>query len=444
MVEKSINAGVVMLGRPQFDIALAQKHYQEALKNLNQQGINTFAVEEPITFAEEINIALTKIGDLHNLQAMVVFQGTFADASMILTLRENIDLPMVIWAVKEQPTGERLRLNSLCGLNLAANALVAGKKQFKAVYGDIAAPATIREVVAFLRAAAAKVWLKGKKIGIIGNRPGGFYASNFNEVDLYSKFGIKIDYISLNKVFNMATRIDARQVKEKIESLDGLSSRSPEEVNKSLQAYQALKEIIREHRYDAVAIECWPAFMTEFGGAACYAVSQLNDDGISTACEADVNGAITMLLGQFLSGQPVFFADLVIGDDKENTLTFWHCGAAPRLLAANNFSPIAGVHPNRKMALSVNFPLKEGEVTITRLSPGPNGQLRLLVTKGTGLQTQLLFQGNTLPVKLAQPVAQVIDKFLQKGLEHHYAIIYGNYILELKELGKLLGLEIIE
>ncbi|WP_338823694.1 hypothetical protein [Neomoorella humiferrea] len=320
---------------------------------------------------------------------------------------------------------------------------MAGKKQFKAVYGDIDSPATVRQVVAFLRAAAARAWLKGKKIGVAGNRPAGFYASNFNEVDLYAKLGIKVEYIPLNRVFAAASSMNPDQAREKIQGMDELTSRPPGEINKSLQAYLALKEIIKENRYDAVAVECWPAFMTEFGGASCYAVSQLNDDGISTACEADVNGAATMLLGQFLSGQPVFFADLVIGDDEKNTLTFWHCGAAPRLLAANNTVPVAGVHPNRKMALSVNFPLKEGEVTITRLSPGPDGQLRLLIVKGTGLQAPLLFQGNTLPVKLQQPVEQVINKLLNKGLEHHYAVIYGDYSRELEELGKLLGLEII-
>lgn len=95
------------------------------------------------------------------------------------------------------------------------------------------------------------------------------------------------------------------------------------------------------------------------------------------------------------------------------------------------------------MALSVNFPLKEGEVTITRLSPGPDGQLRLLIVKGTGLQAPLLFQGNTLLVKLQQPVEQVIHKLLNKGLEHHYVVIYGDYSQELEELGRLLGLEII-
>lgn len=441
MVDTEINAGAIMLGRPQFDIALAQKHYRSALRILEQQGINIIAVEETITSPDEVEEALTKI-HAHALQAIVVFQGTFCDASIILTLREKTDLPLVIWAVKEQPTDQRLRLNSLCGLNLAANALVAGKKQFKAVYGDIDFTAA-KQVIAFLRATAAKAWLKGKKIGIVGNRPAGFYASNFNEVDLYAKLGIKVEYISLNKIFAAASTMDPEQAREKIHALDELSSRSPGEINKSLQAYLALKEVIKKNRYDAVAVECWPAFMTEFGGASCYAVSQLNDDGISTACEADVNGAATMLLGQFLSGQPVFFADLVIGDDEKNTLTFWHCGAAPRLLAANNTVPVAGVQPNRKMALSVNFPLKEGEVTITRLSPGPDGQLRLLIVKGTGLQAPLLFQGNTLLVKLQQPVEQVIHKLLNKGLEHHYVVIYGDYSQELEELGRLLGLEII-
>ena len=78
--------------------------------------------------------------DLHGL---IVVQGTFCDASLILNLASNINLPIMIWATKEQPTGGRLSLNSFCGLNLGAHTLVNAGIKFKGVYGSPGSPAVM-------------------------------------------------------------------------------------------------------------------------------------------------------------------------------------------------------------------------------------------------------------------------------------------------------------
>ena len=66
----------------------------------------------------------------------LVFQATFADSSMVTALVEGIDAPLFLWAVPEPWTGGRLRLNSLCGINLAGHALTLRGRKFDYAYAQ--------------------------------------------------------------------------------------------------------------------------------------------------------------------------------------------------------------------------------------------------------------------------------------------------------------------
>lgn len=434
--------GLLMMGRPQFEISLAEKYFEEVAKVIKQAGFELETISQPIMVEAEIPGVVNTLRNAQ-LTAIIVVQGTFTDASMILSLTSSMDIPMLIWAFKETPTGERLSLNSFCGLNLAAHALTAAGKKFKGVYGNPDSAKVCEDVLAFLRASVVVSSLKGKKIGIVGNRPGGYYPSNFNEITLASVLGITVNTISLQEVFDVGNSMSC-DIHPLVDNLEGINNLDMVATQKSVNAYYALKEVMAKKSLDAIAVECWPDFMVKYGGAVCFALSQLNDDGVIAACEADVNGAVSMQIGKILSGQATFIADLVTGDEEKSELIFWHCGNGPRSLLSPKYQPVAGVHPNRKMPLSVYGPLKDGQVTICRISPDKDGKLRLLIGKGTGVDAPMLYSGNTLPVHIQTPVDSVLQTLLKKGLEHHYVVIYGDYVKELQELAHLLDFETIE
>ncbi|MFZ7104215.1 MAG: L-fucose/L-arabinose isomerase family protein [Peptococcaceae bacterium] len=431
--------GVVMLARPQFEIQLAQENFAKFTRILGEHQIRAEILEQPITISAEAGVAAKKL-NRSDLDAVIIIQGTFTDASMILEFMNEIHKPVLIWAVKEEPSGERLKLNAFCGLNLGAHALAGAGIKFKGVYGPVDSPKVWKKITAFVRAAGAVNWLKGKKIGLFGHRPGGYYACNFQEVSLHEKLGVSVQYFSLDDIFRVADNLENPDLAI-ISAAACFQELDQKACGKSVQAYYALKKIIAEKKLDAVAVECWPEFMNNYGGAACFALGRLNDEGIVAACEADVNGAVNMLLGQYFSQKTAFIADLISGDEERNELTFWHCGAGPRSLKAENAEVIAGLHPNRKIPLALYFPLQEGFVTISRLSPDKDNRLRLLIGGGVGLKRELMFQGNTLPVKMEEAVEKVIEKILYNGLEHHYILTYGDFTEELKEFADLVNLQ---
>lgn len=432
-----------MLARPQFDVLLAQERFAKIKIVLQQYDIQVEAFDEPVTSSEEATVIARKLKD-KCLDAVIAVQGTFADASIVLSLSNYMDTPLLIWAIKEEPQGERLHLNSFCGLNLGAHALVMAGKKFKGVYGNPESQKIMYEVLAFIKAAGAINWLKGKRIGVAGTRPAGYYPSNFNEIKLYSTLGISVEFFPLERIFSLANRLNGATYPTLTTDLCNYDQVDINAAQKSICAYLAMKEIIPQMGVDAIAVECWPEFMVNYGGAACFALSQLNDDGIVAACEADVNAAVTMLLAQYWSKKATFLADLIGADEKDNKLIFWHCGNGPRTLIAEGAKAVAGVHPNRKIPLSLYFPLKGGEVTISRLGVNKNNLLRLLSIKGTGLEAPMLFNGNSLPVQLEHSVAEAINNLIYQGFEHHYVVMYGDFTRELKEFARLLDLEIIE
>ncbi len=57
---------------------------------------------------------------------LLLLQASFADSSVAVGMVESMGdrrVPVLLWAVPDARSGGRLRLNSLCGINLAGHAL---------------------------------------------------------------------------------------------------------------------------------------------------------------------------------------------------------------------------------------------------------------------------------------------------------------------------------
>ena len=148
-----------------------------------------------------------------------------------------------------------------------------------------------------------------------------------------------------------------------------------------------LKKLQEEGAYNAFALRCWPEMFTKYGGAICAPASISTENKVPCACEADVYGAVTQLILQEVSGQPVFLTDIVDIDVDDDTGVFWHCGQAPISMCNPKIKPTATIHSNRKMPLLFEFPLKEGIVTMMRISQS-FGEQKMVLSKGKMIDVQ--------------------------------------------------------
>jgi hypothetical protein len=122
------------LVRIQFDIALAEEMISKAREHLRSAGFELVGPEQAISDLPAAQAAAQMLPSAP-VDLALIFQATFADSSMVVALTEAVDAPIFLWAVPEAWTGERLRLNSLCGINLAGHALTLRKLKYDYAYG---------------------------------------------------------------------------------------------------------------------------------------------------------------------------------------------------------------------------------------------------------------------------------------------------------------------
>ena len=446
----SIRIAFLPIIRKTFDVPYAEDMSLQARSQLLSAGFDLIEAPQAITDLDGAKQAIEQLED-EPIDLMLVFYATFADSTMITTLSEATEAPLFLWAVPEPWTGRRLRLNSLCGINLAAHALTLRNRKFDYGYGAPLDGEIIKKIRLLATAGAVKRSLRSVRLGVVGQHPEGMDTCHLDATLINKIFGIQIESIDLQVVFERAKAVNDSQIAEIRAELDRHLDNLPEleqkPLNGTLRVYQVLYNIATELGLSGLAVRCWPEFFTQMGCAACGAMSMLSDGFLDRtplpcSCEADINGTITQLFLQLLSGQPAFGTDMVGVDDNENLIALWHCGLAPLSMADPNSARQGTIHSNRKLPLLMDFKLKPGLVTYARLSRSC-GKLRMVIGSGEITDGPKPFSGTAGLLKPYLPTKIFLDLLMKEGLEHHISLTYGDYTAELKAIAEIYNLPVL-
>lgn len=463
--------GVAAIARPTFDVPHAEEKAAAAFAVVDAlPGIETVGVRRLLLEPDDLDEATAAL-ESAGLDALLVLQASFADSTLVEALAATTDAPITLWAFPEARTGGRLRLNSLCGINLAAFAL-RDRPDLRHVYLDPEDPAAAARLETTLGAgpapppdltsparperlddaagAAARVAerLRSARIGVVGEHPTGFGPCRYDAAALREATGVEADAVPLPRLFERAGSATADAVAAVRQTfaaqLSDLDTVDQAALDRSLRIHVGLRDLARDGGWDALATRCWPECFTEFGGAACAPQSLLNQaHGLPALCEADAYGAVTSLILQELTGTPSFVADLIHLDPADDTAVFWHCGLAPAGMADPDGELHAGIHSNRRLPLLYEFALAPGRVTIARLSQS-RGLHRMVIGGAEMLSAPPAFSGTSGVARLDRPAGDVLDTIVAEGLEHHYGIVYGDVRDELHAVAAELALPVVE
>jgi L-fucose isomerase-like protein len=434
--------GFAPIARPTFDVELARTMTAQARESLQGAGLTLIAPDDLIMDMSGITAAIALFED-EAPDLLILFQASFADSAMALRLMESVDAPLLLWAIPEERVGGRLRLNSFCGINLAGHGLTRAGYTYEYIYAAPDDATALRKIEAIARAAVVKKRLQSARIGRVGVNPDGFDTCLVNQNGLKTALGLDIVQLELADVFTKTRTTNpakvgaiAEQVKARVAGVDALDQTA---TNGTLGAYVTLNDMAETQKLDGLAVRCWPEFFTELGCSACGAMSMLSDKMTPCSCEADVNGTITQLILQWLSGEAAFGSDLASFDVDEDIAILWHCGLAPLSMADPDVQPQATIHSNRKMPLLMEFPLKPGRVTLARLSEA-TGEFRLVIGGGEMIKAPPSFTGTTGTVRFDSGAQAVMDTIMNEGLEHHLSLTYGDHREALVALAKMLDM----
>ena len=448
---------VLPLARETFDIELARSIHLEMMDRLAGCQHRILGGGALITDTESLIREFDRLGK-NRPDRVLILQVTFTDAEACEYIAGNFSGPLSIWAVDEPRTGDRLRLNSFCGLNLASHAMSMAGRGFGWLYGQ---PARISDVQlqdllegsdcvplvpGHTRTSKTSDGRSGYRIGVIGGHPDGFATCRYDAGELVSRFGTETVPIDLDDLFMTASELTSDDVKPllaDISAMDGYDQLPGETISKSLKLKIALDRFRSKLELDGFALRCWPETFTRYGAAACACPSLLGDCGIPCACECDVYGALSQLVLISLTGKSSFLADIVDMDTDDNTGVVWHCGQAPLSMCDAGSRPELTIHSNRLLPLLFQFPLREGQVTLMRISQS-HGDPKLVLLTGRMLQRPLAYSGTSGVVRFDRRVEDVLPDMISCGLEHHVALCYGDHRPQLRKFAEEIDLPVLE
>jgi L-fucose isomerase-like protein len=445
--------GVLALARPTFDVPYAEAFAAAAFAALDKAGIKSVGPRGLLFDAAAAKAALAE-AKAAGATRLLLLQVTFTDASMTVEVAGAFERPVAIWAFPEPRAGGRLRLNSFCGLNLALHALGRAGRAATYLYAAPDAPnlaeglselldaaprpapnpvgragAPTATPVERTRAAGVVTALRGAKLGLVGEHPGGFDTCRFDDDAIRDLAGVNVARIPLTDLFARARSVPVAQIKSDrtlVARLQGLDAVDQPQLERSLTVYRALADMAAEQKCQGLAVRCWPEMFTEYGCAACGPMGLLNEAKLPAACEADVYGALTQRLLQDLAGEPAWLADIVDMDATADTGVLWHCGSAPASMRDPDAAFEAQIHSNRKMPLLAQFPLKPGRITLARLTQARN-ETRLVIGSGEVIRAPMSFTGTSAVVRFDGGTQAAMRGLLDHALEHHLAMVYGDH-----------------
>ena len=437
----------VPIGVGTYEMVTAHEQFDKSVELLK-------SVDESVIIPDDILLTVDNVAEYlcdKNPDLVILQNITFANAAYASEVLRRFDCPILLWTLREPVIdGGRLRSNSLTGAYSAANAICAfrGEYSFEHIFGAADEDQVKAKVSATIAAARVKKSLTELKMSAIGHTPQGFGFGRALDAEVLSTFGATLEAIEARELINKAKAYTDEEcesdLKEAQEKVVGLSDMPEKNIKDFARLYKAYKSYVEENKIGAISSRCWPDFFTEFGTPVCMVLSLLNAVNVPASCEADVYGALSMYIGTAFTGQSTFFGDPVSMDEKESSITFWHCGMAACDLARCDTGAKVGVHPNRKIGPVMDFGCKASdEATIFRVGRTPEGFFRFFIAEGSVMDKPKQFNGASIVVKTDESAEKIVKDTIMGGWEPHYVVIYKKIADELEILGNMLGLEVV-
>jgi len=442
---KPFKVGYIALSKASWatpEIDGLRKSALESLKKLPYTIVDGNALTTTSAEASDLCAEFRK----QDVSAVVVLMATFPVGAIIPVIAKELPVPVVLISTPEKPqAGKMWTQNSFCGSNMAVHTLRKLGRKNAFVFGSAnEAAALVKKPLEVLKCVSD---LASAKVGLVGGRVPGFYTSNCDEMRLRAKLGTEVEIIDLLEIVDTANKLSAAEVKQGADAVRKTAAVCCAKVEKDLESagkmYESFRKTARKYNLSAYAVRCWPEWSDIFGIAPCSTIGMLNNDRMVSSCEGDVLGAVLMQMEASLSGGIPFFADLISFEYDKNTAVLWHCGAAPsaicRTFEETTLSQHFRVDGGNKKGLTNEFSMKAGPITLAQLDEDGDGY-RMLIAKGTALDTEPFIRGNPLEVKFDCSVEKLVGTIMKDGFKHHYSIIHADIESDLIELCRWLDI----
>jgi len=422
------------------DLNTAKKFATEAKDYLKKEMKVEIVESAPSIDSRDKSNAAWKMFKTENVDAVVIFNGTFSTGEVTAEIVRNLDAPYLIWGLEEFAIKKHNFTGSMVGVLPQGTIFANFDKKFSFAYGNVNRPGVKEKVRVFVNAVRAISYLKEATIGVIGMRPDGFEISDFDELAIKKIFGTTITKVSMYSFTNTIKSITDKEISQDMKTQQDIFEIPKENLKESeglSKVYLAVKKVAQERKLQAYAPDCWPELRDIDKTAICPANGRMTAEGVMASCECDVNGALSMMMEYAMIQSTPWLADLVNYLDDKDALLFWHCGNASFDLSDKK--PLI----NRPFGgLAQTATLRPGVASVCRLN-SIRGKYTLHVGIGEVIDNKEYIKGSNLTIKMDGGSMGFVESLLYNGIPHHNGIVYGDILAEVKEFGNLMDIPVI-
>jgi len=440
----SPKVGFVTCVHPFYDLPAVVEHRDRAVAELTAAGCTVVPAPLPRTSLDALEIA--SMLRANDVDVVLLFFCTWVSEEITLALaRELLDIPMVLWALPYLDRDIPMP-SPISGFTSSGSNIRRLGKFFTHMIGHVT-PAKVEEAVRAIRVAATARRLRRARFGIVGYPCPGMLDVGVDEADLQKALGVTTVHLDLDALLKLAQAASpeeaANTARRLIAQSGGLRDLTEDALAGNLRLYLAMKELVATHKLDAYCVRCWPELRDHHKITMCATHSLLAQEGVPSSCEVDLPALITTYILNQLAAAPAFNFDVTGYLEEEDAIQFAHCGAADPSMAADRSKVLLRVHMRTGTGATVEFPFKEGTVTLAKLLRPTGGRLKLFVAHGQVIHSGEDVRGSVATVRPEPSASAFIDKMIEEPVEHHIALVYGDWTADLAAFCGHAGLEFV-
>lgn len=268
---------------------------------------------------------------------------------------------------------------------------------------------------------AAKMLLRGARLGIIGEPSDWLISSHAEKSTVKELLGIELVNIPMQELLDVITKTPLRESDERT-PIDAIKRDLPG----ANQIYDALKVIVARYDLQGFTIRCFD-LLTAVKNTGCLALAKFNSEGIIAGCEGDVPAMLSMKIAQSLTGVSGFQANPARINPETGEMLFAHCTIPFNMVERYELD----THFESGIGVGIRGYMKEGPVTIFKVS----GNLsRHFIAEGELIRNQAepdLCRTQQV-IKLSNP--SMASYFLNDPIGNHHIILSGHHKELLEEM----------
>lgn len=369
------------MGQPFIDENIIEGSRQ-ALRN---EGIELVEHDIVIASKNEAQACLNRFKKMEDIDAVVLFSGTWVWAGNLIGAVQDFARTgkgVVIWT---HPGSQGWR--PVGGLVMHA-AMKEIDLTHRFVYGSRDDREVLEKITSYCRAGSMVNKLNMSTLGALGGRGMGQTCGAADPSQWMKMFGIDIDSRDTTQLLRIAEAVTDREIAEAREKIQPwFQAEIPQDntADRSIRLYLALKKIIAEEDWDFYTIQSFPGLGDDYS-ATCFPQSMMLNDRVATSTLCDYNTALTVILLNGFSPDPVYYGDLQHIDRQNREIKIIGDGACPPALGGTMQPATFAEHgiPTEGEAggLAVQLVCKPGKGVLARVGRN-NGELEMVISRCT-------------------------------------------------------------